>query len=57
MYLFDTLKGILHIHLSPKHEQYPFNTLDQNNSAHGIYSVGIAFLLGFVIVIQFLSKF
>jgi hypothetical protein len=21
------------------HEQYPFNGLDQNNSAHGVYSV------------------
>ena len=30
-----------------EHEQYPFNNLNQNNSAHGVYSVGIAFLLGF----------
>jgi hypothetical protein len=22
-----------------EHEQYPFDSLDQNNSAHGIYSV------------------
>jgi hypothetical protein len=33
-----------------EHEQYPFNNLDQNNSARGVYNVaneGIAFLLGF----------
>jgi len=22
-----------------RHEQYPFNSLDQNNSTHGVYNV------------------
>jgi hypothetical protein len=26
--------------LSPfRHEQYPYNSLDQNNSTHGVYNV------------------
>jgi hypothetical protein len=39
MYFWDTLKGVLHVHWCFWHEQYPFNILDQNNSAHGVYSV------------------
>jgi hypothetical protein len=42
------------------HEQYPSNSLDQNNSAHGVImylNEGIAFLLGFVKATQNLSKF
>jgi hypothetical protein len=39
-------KGIAGVLSSFEHEQYPFDTLDQNNSAHGVYSVA-EILLGF----------
>jgi hypothetical protein len=31
-------RGIAHVS-SFGHEQYPFDSLDQNNSAHGVYNV------------------
>ncbi len=42
------------------HEQYPSDSLDQNNLTHGVYKVpneGIAFLLSFVKVTQYFFKF
>jgi len=42
------------------HEQYPSDSLDQNNLTHGVYEVpneGIAFLLSFVKVTQYFFKF
>jgi hypothetical protein len=42
------------------HEQYPFNSLDQNSSTHGVTmspNEGIAFLLRFIRAIQYLFKF
>jgi len=42
------------------HEQYPYDSLDRNNLTHGVYKVpneGIAFLLSFVKVTQYFSKF
>jgi hypothetical protein len=35
-YLERGIAGVLN---SFGHEQYPFNSLDQNNSAHGVYSL------------------
>ncbi len=32
-------RGIACVLSSFEHEQYPFDTLDQNNLAHGVYSV------------------
>ncbi len=32
-------KGIAHSLDPSRHEQYPFNRVDQNNSAHGVYNV------------------
>ncbi len=32
-------RGIVGVLNSLGHEQYPFDSLDQNNSAHGVYSV------------------
>jgi hypothetical protein len=40
MYFSDTFKrGIVGVLCSFEHEQYPFDSLDQNNSAHDVYSV------------------
>jgi hypothetical protein len=41
MYFWDTLRGGIGkcIKYSFGHEQYPFNSLDQNNSTHGVYSL------------------
>jgi hypothetical protein len=32
-------RGIVGVLSSFGHEHYPFDSLDQNNSAHGVYSV------------------
>jgi hypothetical protein len=43
----------------PNHDKYPFDGLDQNNLTHGVYWIpqkGIAFLVGFGRVMQYLSK-
>ncbi len=32
-------RGIACVLSNFEHEQYPFDTLDQNNLAHGVYSV------------------
>jgi hypothetical protein len=40
MYLWDTLRRGIAWSLSPfRHEQYPFDSLDQNNSTRGVYKV------------------
>jgi hypothetical protein len=33
------VRGIIGVLSSFGHEQYPFESLDQNNSAHGVYNV------------------
>ncbi len=59
--LLGYLEGVLHVHrVFLCMSKYPYDGLDQNNLTHGVYKVpneGIAFLLSFVKVTQYFSKF
>ncbi len=39
VFLGYLVKGIAGVLNSLGHEQYPFDSLNQNNSAHGVYSI------------------
>jgi len=53
--------GITHASSNYRHEvQYPFDSLNQNNSAHGVYIIphkGIAFHLGFGMAMEYPFRF
>jgi len=38
-FLYTYEKGIAHALSNYRHEQYPFDSLDQNNSTHGVYKI------------------
>jgi hypothetical protein len=39
IFMGDLERGIASVLSSFEHEQYPFDSLDQNNSAHDVYNV------------------
>jgi hypothetical protein len=50
-------RGIVGVLSSFEHEQYPFDGLDQNNSAHGVYSVALNILVGLCITVSHVKMF
>jgi len=58
-FLIYSKKGIAHASSNYKHEQYPSNSLNQNNLAHGVYRIpheGIASYISFGMTMKYPSR-